>query len=127
LRNLKLYWPGARYVDDIGSTVINFGGWKRYAIARFGQRLRAVHDLYGKPLLLTEVNTQYGGRVRWLRDLRRLLRRTPWIKAVVWSQLPSRGAAQMFRPGDLHWDVRRDRQAAAVLSGIIDDGLGPTP
>jgi hypothetical protein len=29
-----------------------------------------------------------------------------------------------MKAGDLHWDVRRDPAAAAVLRGIIDDGLG---
>ena len=52
-----------------------------------------------------------------------LLRRTPWITALAWSQLPSRGAAQMIAPGDLHWDVQRDRKSAAVLRGIIEDGF----
>jgi mannan endo-1,4-beta-mannosidase len=127
LRNLKLYWPGGHYVDYIGSTMINFGGPKRYAVGRFAPRLRVVHALYKKPVILTEVNAQYGGRIRWLRDLRAMLRRTPWIKAVVWSQLPSRGATQMNRPGDLGWDVRRDPRAAGVLRGIIDDGIGRTP
>jgi mannan endo-1,4-beta-mannosidase len=127
LRNLKLYWPGARYVDYIGSTMINFGGRKRYAVDRFAPRLRVVHDLYRKPAILTEVNTQYGGRIRWLRDLRTMLRRTPWVKAVVWSQLPSRGATQMNRRGDLRWDLQRDPRAAAVVRRIVDDGLGRTP
>jgi mannan endo-1,4-beta-mannosidase len=126
-RNFPLYWPGARYVDYIGSTMINFGGFKRYGVGQFLPRLRAVHELYGKPVILTEVNTQYGGRRLWLRDLRSMLRASPWIKAVVWSQLPSRGAAQMRRPGDLHWDVQRDPRSAALVRQIIDDGLAPTP
>jgi mannan endo-1,4-beta-mannosidase len=125
LRNLRLYWPGAGYVDYVGSTMINFGGSKRYAVSRFVPRLRALHRVYGKPVMLTEVNTQYGGRVRWLRDLRKMLRGMPWMKAVAWSQLPSRGAAQMMQPGDMHWDVQQDPRGAAVLRGIIDDGLAP--
>jgi mannan endo-1,4-beta-mannosidase len=123
MRNLRLYWPGSKYVDALGSTVINFGGKKLYSISDFEPRLRALHREFHKPLLITETNTQYGGRVRWLRDFRLMLRRTPWIKAVAWSQLPSRGAAQMRRAGDLHWDVQRDAASAAVLRGIIHDGL----
>ena len=103
--------------------MINFGPAKRYAVARFVPRLRALSRLYGKPLILTEVNTQYGGRVRWLGGLRRMLRRTPWITAVVWSQLPSRGEAQAPSSGDLHWNVQKDPRSAAVLRGIIEDGL----
>jgi mannan endo-1,4-beta-mannosidase len=123
IRQLRLYWPGKGYVDMVGATVINFGMTKRYAISAVAPRLRALHHIYAKPVFLTEVNTQYGGRVRWLQDLRRLLRHTPWIKALAWSQLPSRGAAQMIRPGDFHWDVQRDPRSAAVLRGIIEDGF----
>jgi hypothetical protein len=107
--------------------MINFGGVKTYGVAQFRPRLQAVHALYRKPVILTEVNTQYGGRVRWLRDLRSMLRRMPWIKTVAWSQLPSRGEAQMLRPGDMHWNVRRDARASALLRGIVDDGLARTP
>jgi hypothetical protein len=125
LRNAKLYWPGAAFVDYVGSTMINFGPAKRYAVARFVPRLRALSRVYGKPLILTEVNTQYGGRVRWLENLRSMLRQMPQVRAVAWSQLPSRGAAQMRRAGDMHWDVQNDPPAAAVVRGIIDDGLEP--
>jgi mannan endo-1,4-beta-mannosidase len=123
LRNAKLYWPGGAYVDYIGSTMINFGGSKRYAVDRFAPRLRTLHQLYRKPIVLTEVNTQYGGRLRWLRDLRRMLRNMPAVKAVAWSQLPSRGAMQMRLAGDMHWDVARDPASAAIVRGIIDDGF----
>jgi hypothetical protein len=122
LRNLRLYWPGAKYVDAVGSTMINFGGSKRYPVSVFVPRLRALHAAFRKPVLLTEVNTQFGGRVSWLEDFRLLLRHTSWITAVVWSQLPSRSAAQMRKPGDLHWDVQRDPASATIVRGIIDDG-----
>ena len=124
MRNLVLYWPGAQYVDALGSTMINFGGNKRYSVAEFTPRLQALHRRFGKPVLITEANTQYGGRVEWLQDLGRMLRRSPWITAVVWSQLPSRGAAQMRDPGDLHWDIRRDPCSAAAVRAIVEDGLG---
>jgi len=134
MRNLRLYWPGDEYVDALGTTMINFGGKKLYAVSDFVPRLRALHRQFRKPVLITEANTQYGGRVAWLRDFRAMLRRSPWITAVAWSQLPSRGAAQMRDPGDLHWNVQRDPCAAAVLRGIIRDGLdawsaewGPPP
>jgi glycosyl hydrolase family 26 len=126
LENVKRYWPGAAYVDDVGSTVINFGGPKIYAADRFAARLRDLHRLYRKPLILTEVNTQYGGRVRWLRGLRSMLQKMPDVKAVAWSQLPSRGAAQMNRAGDMHWDVQTDPASRAVVRGIVEDGLGTT-
>jgi hypothetical protein len=122
-RLTREYWPGGRWVDAVGSTMINFGGRKHYAVSRFAPRLRDLRRTYARPVFLTETNTEYRGRVAWLRDLRRMLRGMPWIRAIAWSQLPSRGAAQMRRPGLLDWDVQRDPASAAVLRGIIRDGL----
>jgi hypothetical protein len=121
-RSVRVYWPGRRYVDAVGSTMINFGGAKRYPVRRFVPRLRALRRMYRKPVLLTEVNTARGGRVRWLKDLRRLLRRTPWIRSVAWFQRTSRGQVQIKGAGRLDWDARTDPAAAAVLRGIIADG-----
>lgn len=118
----RLYWPGDRYVDEVGMTMIDFGGKKDYRVARFAPRLADLRRIYRKPIVLTEVNTDYRGRVRWLRDLRRLLRRTLGLSAVFWSQLPSRGTAHLADAGWLDWDVQRDPRAAAVLRGIVRDG-----
>jgi hypothetical protein len=102
--------------------MIDFGGRKSYPVRRFLPRLRALHRAFGKPMTLTEVNTEYRGRVAWLRGLRRMLRRAPWIRAAAWSQLPSRGKAQMRHAGRLDWDIQRDPRAAAVLRAIMRDG-----
>jgi Glycosyl hydrolase family 26 len=118
-RSVRVYWPGRRYVDAVGSTMINFGGVKRYGVARFVPRLRALRRMYHKPIALTEVNTARHGRVAWLQALRRLLRRTPWIRSVAWFQHHSRGQTQIGGAGDLDWDVRRDPLAAAALRGIM--------
>jgi hypothetical protein len=120
-RRLRLYWPGAGYVDVVGSTMINFGGHRNYRVARFASRLRALRALYRKPVFLTETNTAYRGRIRWLRDLRRLERRSSWLRAIVWSQLHSRGKEQMDDAGNVGWDVRTDPAAAAVLRAIAHD------
>jgi Glycosyl hydrolase family 26 len=121
-RSVRVYWPGRRYVDAVGSTMINFGGEKAYAVGRFVPRLRALRRLYHKPVMLTEVNTVYRGRTRWLRGLRRMLRRTPWIRSIAWFQHMSRGQVQIEGAGRLDWDVQRDPASAAVLRGIVRDG-----
>jgi hypothetical protein len=59
----------------------------------------------------------------WLRQLRQMLRGMPWIKAVAWSQLPSRGKAHLEAAGNLEWDLQRDSKAAAVVRSIVEDGL----
>ena len=71
-RGLRAYWPGSRYVDAVGSTMIDFGGVKSYPVAPLRRRgCGGCDETFGKPLVLTEVNTAYAGRVRWLADLRR--------------------------------------------------------
>jgi hypothetical protein len=123
-RGLHRYWPGRRYVDLVGTTMIDFGGDKDYAVARFAPRLRALRRDYGKPVVLAETNTEREGAVEWLADLRALLRRSPWIRGVFWSQLPSRGKLQQAGTGVVDWDVQREPRAAAQLRGIIRDGSG---
>src|SRR4051794_16205303 len=123
LRNLNRYWPGSRYVDAVGSTMINFGGQKNYSVARLHGVLRTFRLAFRKPVVLTETNTERRGRVRWLQDLRSMLSRTRWIRAVVWSQLPSRGKVQRRNQiGNTDWDVTADPVAAPVLRAIIQDG-----
>jgi glycosyl hydrolase family 26 len=125
LANARRYWPGDRYVDDVAATVIDFGGDKDYAAARFAPRLRALHREFGKPLVLAETNTDWDGRVEWLRELRTMLAGMPWVRAVMWSQLPSRGQAHRAgTSGLLNWDVQRDPPSAAELRGLIEDGGG---
>jgi hypothetical protein len=103
--------------------MINFGGAKEYPVGRFVPRLRTLHDTFRKPVVLSEVNTEHSGRVVWLRHLRRMLNHLRWIRAVAWSQLPSRGTAQMQHAGRLDWDVQDDPPAAAQLRAIIADGV----
>jgi Glycosyl hydrolase family 26 len=119
-RSVRVYWPGRRFVDAVGATMINYGGDKRYGVRRFEPRLRALHRTYRKPVMLTEVKTEHRGRVGWLRTLRRLLRRTPWIRSVAWFQ-HSHDAPQQLRRGRLDWNMETDPKAAAVMRGIIRD------
>jgi hypothetical protein len=124
-RHMDLYWPGRAYVDYVGSTAINFGGIKDYTVKRFYPSLVALRRIYRKPVILTETNTEFRGRVRWLDDLRRVLRRSPWIRGVVWSQLPSRSKVHVGpRVGNVNWDVTKDAPAARALRRIIEDGFG---
>jgi hypothetical protein len=124
-RGVRAYWPGRRWVDAVGSTMIDFGGAKRYTVGRFEPRLRELHRRLRLPVMLTEVNVDYAVRVRWLQELRAMLARSPWVHAVVWSQLPSRGKAHQTGTGTVDWDVLRDPAAAPLLRGIIEDGSRP--
>ena len=121
-RGVRPYWPGRRYVDAVGSTMIDFGGVKSYPVRRFAPRLRWLRERFGKPVVLAETNTAYAGRVEWLADLRAMLQQMPWIEAVVWSQLPSRGKVHQRGTGVVDWDVQVDTAGAAELARIIRDG-----
>jgi mannan endo-1,4-beta-mannosidase len=121
-RSIAEYWPGGRYVDVVGSTMIDFGGTKTYPVDDFAPRLRWLRSRYRKPVMLPEVNTAYDGRLPWLQDLRALLAGSPWIDGVVWSQLPSRGHVHQVGTGDVDWDVTQDPASAAQLRAIITDG-----
>jgi hypothetical protein len=123
-RGLRPYWPGSRYVDVVGSTMINFGGLKSYPVRRFVPRLRWLRQTFRKPVMLAETNTAYDERVAWLADLRTMLAGMPWIAAVAWSQLPSRGKLHQQGTGMVDWDVQQDPAAAAELASIVRDGLG---
>jgi hypothetical protein len=119
---LRRYWPGRRYVDLVGTTMIDFGGRKDYPVARFAPRLDALRAAFGKPVVLAETNTELAGAAGWLAELRGLLARRPWIRAVFWSQLPSRAGVQQPGAGDLDWDVRTVPAAAEQLRRIVRDG-----
>ena len=79
---------------------------------------------FDKPVVLTETNAAYEGRAgAGSPTCAVMLDRVPWISAVVWSQLPSRGTVQQRGTGVLDWDVQRDPAAAAQLAAIIRDGV----
>src|SRR5215218_1836049 len=70
---LRRYWPGRRFVDLAGTTMIDFGGAKDYPVARFAPRLRALRALTGKPVVLAETNTEQSGAATWLQEFRAML------------------------------------------------------
>jgi Glycosyl hydrolase family 26 len=123
MRNLRLYWPGDEYVDALGTTMINFGGKKLYAVSDFVPRLRALHRQFHKPVLITEANTQYGGRVAWLADFapltldhgRRMVSAAePRRSANARSRRPAleRPARSLLGSGAARDDPRRSRRIA---------------
>jgi hypothetical protein len=123
LANVMRYWPGASYVDQVGATMINFGGLKQKSVAQFAARLATLHATFHKNVMLAEVNTASQGRVRWLTDLRTWVSLTPWVTGVVWSQdSRSRGATQLgTKVGNLNWNVTDDPQTRPVVQALIHD------
>jgi hypothetical protein len=72
---------------------------------------------------LAHVPAAHGGRRRGHPPRGRWGRPTPWIRSVAWFQRSSRGQVQIEGSGRLDWDVQTDPAGAALLRGIIRDGL----
>jgi mannan endo-1,4-beta-mannosidase len=107
VRHALEYWPGRSYVDDIGTTFINFGGSRFHPVRTLEPIIAAMHKRLRMPVLLTEVNTEYTRRVAWIQNLAGYAAATPWLAGVAWCQLPSYGGAHMHT-GDMNWQVATD-------------------
>lgn len=121
------YWPGEDYVDLLGTSMINFGGQKDYAVAEFAERIELMRAVFGKDVIITELNTAFEGRVKWLADLRTwLATEAHWVRGVVLSQVESRAQAQLgARVGDLSWSVTTDPETRPVMRGMVEELTRP--
>lgn len=121
------YWPGDSYVDYVGSTMINFGSHacetipcsstdKGYSVSLFKKRIGLEHTISKKQLIISELNTALQSNTQaWLTDLNTWLDTDKdWLKGLVLSQLPSRGAEQM-RTGNLSWNISDQPDLYPVL------------
>lgn len=115
---VQQYWPGARYVDALGMTDIAFASLDD---SDAFDRARHLYDTFHKPVVLSEVNVNYGRRTAWLQALAEQLRQAPWVRGIVWSQPRSRGSVLHPEFGNMQWDARRDRDARAALRRIARD------
>ena len=105
---MRRYWPGRRYVDLVGTTMIDFGGNKDYPVRAFAPRLRALRRLYRKPIVLAEANTEAPRRRRaGCGDLRPHARADAVDprRLLVAAPEPRQGAAA--GTGIVDWDVQR--------------------
>jgi hypothetical protein len=111
-QNLMKYWPGRKYVDVIGTTMINFGGQHTHPVGVYKQRIKLLHHRLRRPVMLTEVNTEQQGRIAWMQHLASYAAHTSWLTGVVWSQAPSHGAKDMIT-GKLNWQIWQDKSPRA--------------
>lgn len=128
-QHLMAYWPGKEYVNDIGTTVINFGGSEFHPVDQFTPLINLVHARLKMPMMLTEVNTERHGRAQWMLDLANYVGHRSWIKSVVLSQDRSFGAANTPNVGNLSWQVWTDnspraRRAFKALVGAATKNFG---
>ena len=74
--------------------------------------------------MLAETNTEYDGERRVAERPAAMLRGMPWIRAVFWSQLPSRGKAQRAgAPASSTGTSSETRRPPPQLRRIIEDGV----
>jgi len=120
------YWPGRSYVDIIGTSMINFGGFHTHPVGVYKPRIRLLHHLLHKPVMLTEVNTDQQGRIAWMQHLASYVSHTSWLKGVVWSQAPSHGAGNM-RVGNMQWQIWQDKSPRALQAfrALVADVVKP--
>jgi Glycosyl hydrolase family 26 len=114
------YWPGARYVDVIGPTFVEFASESSCEVACRFARIDRLHAAYGKVVWLAEAKVDQAERYPWLKSLRAALATRPWVAAVIWSETPSRGQA-LGQPntGNMNWSLTSDPLARSLLSAAL--------
>lgn len=117
-QDVERYWPGAKYVDVLGMSLLRFQ--KGASIPFYMEKLALAHQLFKRPTMITEANVAYDLRVPWLTTLLATLADTPYNKGFIWSQAPSQQQARDASAGNMNWDARRDPAASALLTKIAD-------
>jgi hypothetical protein len=114
--NVMPYWPGRRYVDVIGMSMVRFE--RGPSVQFYLNVLEEAHDALGLPTMISEANVAYSLRLAWLQTLRTALPELPFNEGFIWSQAPSQQEARDSAAGNMNWDARRDASAAALLGEI---------
>ena len=113
---IEQYWPGRRYVDVLGMSLLRFA--QGNSVPFYLSQLTLAHDVFHRPTMITEANVAYGLSIPWLTQLREGLSQLPYDQGFVWSQAPSQQEARDPASGDMDWDARKDPAAAALLASI---------
>lgn len=118
-REVKPWFPGRAYVNDVGMSTVMFRSTARYGIDYFFRRLDFLHH-YRKPMILPEMKVFAGARYNWLQALRGKLQERPWIKLLLWSETPSTAqAAGQFNTGQMDWSLIGDGRARRMLRTAV--------
>jgi hypothetical protein len=119
------YWPGARYVNVLGPTVVAFAFETSCDISCRFARIDWLHSTFRKPVWLAETKVDAAQRYTWLRSLRTALVATPWVTGVIWSETASRGqAVGLDDSGNMDWSLIDDPLARWLLGAAVND-TGP--
>ncbi len=116
------YWPGARYVDIVGTSLVVFASGSRWSLAYRFASIDWLHRRFARPFWLAEVKVNAAQREAWLAQLRGELRPRQWISALIWSQTPSRAQASGAPTGQMDWSLGADPLAQRLLRAAVDAG-----
>lgn len=109
-KTIALYWPGRRYVNELGVTLVRFKS-QPWTLDQIFARIARMHALYRRPVILTEVKVYRQIRGAWLRQMRCALVQTPYVLRIVWAETPSKGMAVQPWVGDMNWSLVNDATA----------------
>jgi hypothetical protein len=115
-QQIERYWPGRRYVDVLGMSLLRFA--QGNAVPFYLGQLALAHALFHRSAMITEANLAYGVSIPWLGQLRAGSSQLPYKQGFVWSQAPSRQQAHNRASGDMDWDACEDPAAASLLASI---------
>jgi hypothetical protein len=115
-KQIKEYWPGSKYVDVLGMSLLRFQVGS--SVQFYMKHLALAHRLFKRPTMITEANVAYSLRMPWLESVYSALKAAPYNQGFIWSQVPSQEQARNPKAGNMNWNARRDQGASAILAEI---------
>jgi hypothetical protein len=119
-RGVVKWYPGRKYVSDIGMSTVEFHTSVQWGLPFYFGRLDFLRDTYHKQMVLPEMKVVQGDRYHWLRHLREYLDERPWFKVLIWSETPSTAQNNgQFETGNMNWSLLSDPLARFLLARAV--------
>lgn len=126
-RDVLLYWPGGRYVDYVGATMISFGGGKTYQVQDFLPRFAWLSDEFQKDFLITEMSVPHEKSAEWVSAVSLFVKEADWVKGLVMSDEPSRYQSMVGSKWEGLRPIRDSNDPRVVASlSALGNHLGST-
>lgn len=119
-RDLAQYWPGSRYVNIIGTSLVTFAYQGKWPLSYRFASIDWIWRRFGKPFWLAEVKVDADQRYSWLEQLAEELRSRSWIAALLWSETPSLAQGSGAATGNMEWSLVSDPRARRLLTAAVD-------
>lgn len=116
-----MWYPGSKYVNYIAMSTVAFASNVTFGESYFFERLDFLHRHFNKPMILPEMKVTATARYSWLKQLKKMLGRRNWIKALVWSETPSSAqAGGGFNTGNMDWSLTQDPKSRKLLKEAVN-------